>query len=859
MDEAFKEGRENPMEKQKRFRGPRGLQQRFLVGMALILLLFSVMISVIIYFWGKRELEEDAFRRTGLVMAAMDATRGYVHDELRPQMFDLLGEDGFLLEAMSTSFVSRAVAERFRESLPDFIYRRVARGALNPSFEANAFELKMIAYFEANREEQEWKGVVVNGGQPSYMRFKPVLYLESCLRCHGRPEDAPQTIRDRYSEKGFRHRAESVAGVASVAIPIDTSLLRVKERAFSVFGGAFLFIILLYCVVCFFFHQTVTHNLRDLLALFRENLRDREGGQIYVRSQTTDEISELAEAARSMATYIRKTQDQLQSYAAGLEKKVAERTRELQFSEKLLQQKVRTRNRELHTLNAIAEMVSGAESVADILARVLREALGVVPARGAGIYLLERQGDDLVLELQCGENATGLAATHRFPDSTCGLPREKELLTFPSSLQEAACGQMSFLASEEEGIDSLSVPLCCRHQVHGVMTFVGVDFMEIDGEVQALLMSIGQQTGIAIESLKSIMKVTQSREVLQSVFDGITDLVALMDGEGRFQMVNRGFLERFQVSQEEVAGRRCEEFAFAGDCPFTACRKKKFVPGRPHAETVHLTDGSFFEANFYPSFDAGGTLVRIVCYGKDVTEEWQAAKRIQQAEKLVAIGQLAAGVAHEINNPLGVILCYADLLESDLPEEGTAREDVAVIKKHADACRRIVSDLLKFARSGDTVKKNGSINLAVENVVRMMERQLASRNILLEAHLAATVPHMFLDVDKIQQVVLNMVMNAVQAMEADGTISIHTAFRPDNQEVELTVADSGPGIDPEIMDKIFEPFFTTKKPGEGTGLGLAVSYGIVREHGGEISVANLSHGGAVFKIVLPAQAAGAKP
>jgi len=218
---------------------------------------------------------------------------------------------------------------------------------------------------------------------------------------------------------------------------------------------------------------------------------------------------------------------------------------------------------------------------------------------------------------------------------------------------------------------------------------------------------------------------------------------------------------------------------------------------------------------------------------------------------MAALQLLAAGVAHEINNPLGVILCYVNLLKRQLADYPQGANDLEIIEKQTQNCKRIVTDLLQFARSRESTKSIASLNTAITEVVQMLEHQFKNRKIRVEMDLSAELPHLSVDVNKIKQVFVNLLMNAAQAVDKDGLIQITTAFLKEKRQVEIVIRDSGHGIPLEIQDKIFDPFFSTKHTGDGTGLGLSVSYGIIQEHGGEIALKSGPDVGATFIIRLP--------
>lgn len=239
---------------------------------------------------------------------------------------------------------------------------------------------------------------------------------------------------------------------------------------------------------------------------------------------------------------------------------------------------------------------------------------------------------------------------------------------------------------------------------------------------------------------------------------------------------------------------------------------------------------------------------------KDISQRKAMQQQLLQADKLASIGQLAAGVAHEINNPLGIILGYTQLLIREEPEGTERLEDLKTIEKHTRTCKTIVEDLLSFARRSHTKKEPASLHDIIHEVLSVVRHNLELRRIEVETRFDPKVPALVVDKAKLSQVFMNLIMNAQQAIGKDGRISIRTVLSDDRKHILVSVSDTGTGIDPKHLPLIFDPFFTTKSPGEGTGLGLSVSYGIVKDHGGEIFVESEPGKGSVFTVLLPVTA-----
>ena len=229
-------------------------------------------------------------------------------------------------------------------------------------------------------------------------------------------------------------------------------------------------------------------------------------------------------------------------------------------------------------------------------------------------------------------------------------------------------------------------------------------------------------------------------------------------------------------------------------------------------------------------------------------------KRIIETERLALIGQLSANVAHELNNPLQGIVTYSHLLLERLPCEDSTTASIRKIVAQADRCREIIRGLLDFSRQRKPDKTVCSLNSVLLDCLSLVENQASFHNITIEKDLQADLPTAVIDPSQIERVIMNMIINASEAMEAGGILRIATRHDPRLHQIEVEFSDTGHGIPQEHIDKIFDPFFTTKDVGHGTGLGLAISYGIVREHHGTISVESEVGKGTTFLIRLPMSA-----
>lgn len=279
-------------------------------------------------------------------------------------------------------------------------------------------------------------------------------------------------------------------------------------------------------------------------------------------------------------------------------------------------------------------------------------------------------------------------------------------------------------------------------------------------------------------------------------------------------------------------------------------------PRQPvHRERHRRRDGSeFLAATLLSPLDAQAGLSHgCVVSVRDVTDEQAHAERLGQAEKLFALSELVAGIAHEINNPLTGILAFATLLLDD-PLNDEQREAVSLIKREAERATAVIRELLRFVREREIPLGPVDLNALVEHTLRLRAYFLGRSDIAVALDLDHGAPPVHGDAQRLQQVLINLVMNAEQAMQERPIRELTIRTRHEGYVVRVEVGDSGTGMSPAVQRRIFEPFFTTKAPGVGTGLGLSVSYGIVQAHHGTLEVTSVEGRGTTMTLRIPVQA-----
>jgi two-component system, NtrC family, sensor kinase len=325
-------------------------------------------------------------------------------------------------------------------------------------------------------------------------------------------------------------------------------------------------------------------------------------------------------------------------------------------------------------------------------------------------------------------------------------------------------------------------------------------------------------------------------------FDAIGDPMAIVRGGGcEVVRANAAFARAAGVPVAHLAGLRCAEHAW-GQLP---CPNRGSGPSSVATERELAFGERTWVVRAFP-FEEGGSQVLVF---KDVTAERVVSRRLFHAEKMAAVGQLAGGVAHEINNPLGGILAFAQLMSRDGDRTPDDQENLRLITDAAVRAKKIVESLLHFSRRPSEEK--GPVDLArvADDALFLLQPQLRSGRIELVREYQPAVA--VANANQVQQVVVNLVVNAIQAMNGEGRIVVSTGAAGHGR-VGLRVADTGPGLAPEVARRVFEPFFTTKAEGQGTGLGLSICYQIAEAHGGSIRLEDASEHGASFVLELPA-------
>jgi PAS domain S-box-containing protein len=354
-------------------------------------------------------------------------------------------------------------------------------------------------------------------------------------------------------------------------------------------------------------------------------------------------------------------------------------------------------------------------------------------------------------------------------------------------------------------------------------------------------------------------KLHQQQEFARRLVDSFPDLIFVVDTERRYTFASPKVEEVLGYDQKEsmgtVFGERThpeDRSTLIGVCEDLLSRKRNFASVEVR---VRHKDGEWrrLRCHLSPLFDEKGKIEGLVISGRDITEVKRLEEQLIQAEKLAAMGQMLAGVAHELNNPLTAILGASELVRERPGVDETTRKQLEMTHRQARRAARIVQNLLEFSRPAAPQKKPLDLNAVIERTLQLHEHSLRRNAVEVDLRPCASLPVVVGDASQLIQVFLNLLNNAEQAIrEVRPSGRIQIRLVREGARVLATVTDDGAGIKPEVLPKLFDPFFTTKRPGGGTGLGLSICLSIVREHGGDIEAQSLPSGGAAFTVSLPA-------
>ncbi|MBW1917388.1 MAG: PAS domain S-box protein [Deltaproteobacteria bacterium] len=360
---------------------------------------------------------------------------------------------------------------------------------------------------------------------------------------------------------------------------------------------------------------------------------------------------------------------------------------------------------------------------------------------------------------------------------------------------------------------------------------------------------------------KSKNELAKSEKLYKSLVESAEDAILNVDAKGEIVSINPYGAKILGYTPQGIMGKTISD-VFPGNTKAELNRLVEEVIAQKQGQraTEELTIGGkeyFFNFNLTPIRE-NDRVLSVMIIGHDITSQKKFEEQLYHTEKLASLGQLAAGVAHEINNPLAIILGFADMLLEKIDENSKEYNIIKTIERQGNNCKKIVENLMTFARAPEKDQYDTDVNRSVETVLEVVKNTLLTKKVKYHLDLAEGLPKARGDAAQLQQVVLNLINNAVMAMPQGGHLTISTRLNSKHDRVEIVFADTGEGIKKENLPKIYDPFFTTRKVGEGTGLGLSVSYAIITKFGGTITCESKTKeeskdhtSGTKFTITLP--------
>ena len=498
----------------------------------------------------------------------------------------------------------------------------------------------------------------------------------------------------------------------------------------------------------------------------------------------------------------------------------------------------------LTRLTALSQELAGAfrpVTIVEIVARVLTERLA--PAR-LSVMLLDVDSNRLVVTYHNGPRP----ATTDEPLLQLALRRGP--LVFPEKVV-ARAAELDVKVDQPAPASWLGVPIVAVSRTIGAVAMEGESPNALDDAALMFTRAVLAQAGIALENARLVELLSIGKREWEQTVDAFNQAICYVDPQGGVRRANRMFAELIKLPVTALPGR-----------PWLTLLPPSWVDPvarllTPEGASTPIEVRAGERTLLVTAIPAGEPGAAVLLF-EDQTEKRRLQEQLLQSEKMSAIGQLIAGVAHDLNNPLASVVGFSDLLGEAADVPPRLAEPLAVIRQEAERASAIVRNLLSFARRQEGERQLQSIRPILESTHQLLKNQLLAARIELSLTFEPGLPEVEVHANQIKQVFVNIINNAAQAIastrarEGRGRIEIATKCEPDG--LSVNISDNGPGIPEAVAQRVFEPFFSTKSEGEGTGLGLSISLGIVKEHGGNISVDPGGAGsgrGATFTVELP--------
>ncbi|TWI57129.1 GAF domain-containing sensor histidine kinase [Halalkalibacter nanhaiisediminis] len=403
----------------------------------------------------------------------------------------------------------------------------------------------------------------------------------------------------------------------------------------------------------------------------------------------------------------------------------------------------------------------------------------------------------------------------------------------------------------------LLFPLISKDKVIGILSVESKQLIEYEEEDYSFFQQLSDQLAVCTENARLYNRVLASKKEWEETFRAVPNMIFLIDLKGNILLFNDAVKDFFPYEEKVIYEKTWNELLSQHLVDESENLLTETIRTKKLAYRQLTIQDRICELHSYPSLNENEELTGVIIYMNDVTDKLQIEAQLIHSGKLAAIGEMAAGVAHELNNPLTAILGHSQLLLRSANKETSTYEMLSDIKNCGERCKHIIRSLLTFSRQDEYVFEKCSVNKAVEQVLNLIRYQIEHQHISIELKLMDELPYIDGSLQQIEQIVINLLLNAKHALEeredVHRKIVIETSLNiKDGEEmISLSVTDNGTGIAEENLQEIFNPFFTTKKAIKGSGLGLSVSLGIAKVHGGTIEVISQVEIGSTFTLYLP--------
>jgi len=512
-------------------------------------------------------------------------------------------------------------------------------------------------------------------------------------------------------------------------------------------------------------------------------------------------------------------------------------------------------NNRLEIIRQLVRDINIVMSIEDIIERVYGKLPLAVPCDFLGLALLRREE---------------LYMTAMMPQNFClvnPIPVESFLWNCirnqEASVYEPVSKQDWFINNNlvpAAQIRSLAVvPLFVRAEVKGLL-LVGSTEESVYAHAELnFIHQLADQLAICIQNSRLYEQVSRAKQEWEETFKAVTEPILLIDNFYNILRCNDRLPAGlgFDVNKKEKV--KCYKLLWGrkkvcDECPMEEVKQT----GKPVYKRVQMESGLVLDVSYYPVFNEQNQLTAVIHHMKDVTEKTKMEAQLVQSAKLAAIGEMAAGVAHELNNPMTVIIGTAQLMLREIDGDRQEAELLKDVINCGLRCKKIIQNLLTFSRQDQLPFALTDLNEEMERVLSLIQYQINRNEIDITQNFCPDLPKITANGQQLQQVLINFLLNARDALdgvERDKQIEVTTSVREkaDKKWVVVTVKDNGIGIAPENLTKIFNPFYTSKGATRGTGLGLSVSLGIAEAHGGTIEVDSTPGEGSTFSLVLPVE------